>query len=246
MSDTTITHMPAAPGPSLIPQAPAPTPRPDYIPEKFWDSAKGAPKLEDLAKSYSSLEKKLGSNTPSTSPTPAPEPQPAPQAPAGIDMDSLTNEFSTTGSLSEATLKGLESRGIPKALVDSYIKGIQAQSQIVLDGVFSSKEEVAQFKEWAGKSLSPEEQTAFNTLVQSGDTSALQLALQGLKAKFIEASPQDPNLLGGDASSSPGPGYKTWAHVTTAMNDKRYHTDPAYREQVEKTIKLSIQQGLLQ
>jgi hypothetical protein len=30
------------------------------------------------------------------------------------------------------------------------------------------------------------------------------------------------------------------------MNDKRYHTDPAYREQVEKTIKLSIQQGLLQ
>lgn len=39
----------AAPG-----AAPA---RPDFIPEKFWDAEKGAPRLEDMAKSYSELER---------------------------------------------------------------------------------------------------------------------------------------------------------------------------------------------
>lgn len=38
--------------------------RPPFIAEKFWDSAKGQPRLEQLAKSYVELEKKLGSRTP--------------------------------------------------------------------------------------------------------------------------------------------------------------------------------------
>ena len=37
-----------------------PAARPEYIPEKFWDAATGQPRTEDLAKSFSHLEKKLG------------------------------------------------------------------------------------------------------------------------------------------------------------------------------------------
>ena len=39
---------------------PAATSRPEFIPEKFWDTATGAPRVEDLAKSYTALESKLG------------------------------------------------------------------------------------------------------------------------------------------------------------------------------------------
>jgi len=33
--------------------------RPDYLPEKFWNSEEGAPNIEGMAKSYSELEKKF-------------------------------------------------------------------------------------------------------------------------------------------------------------------------------------------
>jgi len=34
--------------------------RPEYLPEKFWDAAKGEARIESLARSYAELEKKLG------------------------------------------------------------------------------------------------------------------------------------------------------------------------------------------
>jgi hypothetical protein len=51
--------VPAAPEPTAAP-APSPTSRPEYIPEKFWDAAANAPKVEDLGKSYGELQSKLG------------------------------------------------------------------------------------------------------------------------------------------------------------------------------------------
>lgn len=36
--------------------------RPDFLPEKFWDAESKAPRLEEMAKSYSALETKIGSN----------------------------------------------------------------------------------------------------------------------------------------------------------------------------------------
>jgi hypothetical protein len=41
-------------------ETPAPIPRPDYLPEKFWDESKGEARVESLARSYAELEKKLG------------------------------------------------------------------------------------------------------------------------------------------------------------------------------------------
>jgi hypothetical protein len=48
-----------AEAPVTVPEPTAAT-RPDYLPEKFWDGAKGAPRIEALARSYAELEKKLG------------------------------------------------------------------------------------------------------------------------------------------------------------------------------------------
>jgi len=50
--DTQITPTPAAPD-----IAPSAVTRPDYIPAKFWDEAKGEPKVDQLGASYQSLEK---------------------------------------------------------------------------------------------------------------------------------------------------------------------------------------------
>jgi hypothetical protein len=50
--ETQITPTPAAPD-----IAPSTVTRPDYIPAKFWDEAKGEPKVDQLGASYQSLEK---------------------------------------------------------------------------------------------------------------------------------------------------------------------------------------------
>jgi hypothetical protein len=40
--------------------APGGATRPEYLPEKFWDAAKGEARIETLARSYAELERKLG------------------------------------------------------------------------------------------------------------------------------------------------------------------------------------------
>jgi len=56
--ETVLTTQTAAEKPiEQAPITPSLTPRPDYIPAKFWDEGKGEPKLDQLGASYISLEK---------------------------------------------------------------------------------------------------------------------------------------------------------------------------------------------
>lgn len=57
---TTTTEDPAAKGPADTTSQPGDKAvRPDYIPEKFWDAEKGAPRTEDIMKGYKELETKF-------------------------------------------------------------------------------------------------------------------------------------------------------------------------------------------
>lgn len=51
--------------PPIVP--PDPNDRPDWVPEKFWDPEKKSPRVEQLAKSYAELEKKLSQRAPAPS-----------------------------------------------------------------------------------------------------------------------------------------------------------------------------------
>jgi hypothetical protein len=57
-NETPNQSAPAAAAPEAAPSGTGA--RPEFIPEKFWDAAKGAPNVESLAKSYSELEGKFG------------------------------------------------------------------------------------------------------------------------------------------------------------------------------------------
>ena len=57
MTDTELPSVPlAAPAPAAAAAAPE---RPAFIPEKFWDGASGRVRLEELAKSYGALERRM-------------------------------------------------------------------------------------------------------------------------------------------------------------------------------------------
>ena len=224
--------------------------KPEGLPEKFNS-------VEDLAKSYSELEKKLGEQTPKevdpSSQATLKEDAPKEQkgeldiaekavASAGLNMENLSNEYAEKGELDAKSYEALEKAGIPKDYVDQFIEGQKAigekQTNTVKELV-GGNEAYSEMANWAADNLTDAEKTAYNTAVNSKDLETAKLAVVGLKAKFEKANGSEPSLLEGQSAPSGEAGYKSWAEVTRAMSDDRYQKDPAYQAAVKEKLSKS-------
>ena len=210
--------------PEAVPQGE----RPEWLPEKF-----GSP--EDMAKAYGELETKLGK----------PVEDKAEQAveSAGLDMTNLQQQYNENGQLDESSYESLQKAGIPKDYVDAFIKGQEAIAQQTSNSIKQEVGGAESYKgmtEWASNNLTEAEQTAYNKAVNSGDIEQTRLAVQGLNARYKSAEGVEPTLQTGQRpSTSNASGYRSWAEVTSAMNDTRYTNDPAYRNDVQAKLKVS-------
>jgi hypothetical protein len=224
--------------------------KPEGLPEKFNS-------VEDLAKSYSELEKKLGEQTPkevdpssqATLKEDAPKEQKgeldiAEKAveSAGLNMENLSNEYAEKGELDAKSYEALEKAGIPKDYVDQFIEGQKAigekQTNTVKELV-GGNDAYSEMANWAADNLTDAEKNAYNTAVNSKDLETAKLAVVGLKAKFEKANGSEPSLLEGQSAPSGEAGYKSWAEVTRAMSDDRYQKDPAYQAAVKDKLSKS-------
>ena len=158
------------------------------------------------------------------------------------DFQKYSDEFAQTGALSEATYTALQKAGIPKATVDQYIAGQMAIAEKFQAAAFDSvggKENYSTLITWAKANLSPAQQAAYNTSMESGDTSVITLAVQGLKASYEAVNGKAPNLIQGDGTPPAANGYQSREEMITAMSDPRYKQDPAYRQQVAMKLLVS-------
>lgn len=222
--------------------------RPDWLPEKFKDPAQ-------MAEAYAQLEKKMGqgqSEEPATEAESAAEPAAAdtsdqPQASevqevvekAGVDFDSLQNEYNEHGELGEAALQKLADAGFSNDLVKSWIQGQEALNTSYQTAVYETVGGEESYKEmlsWAGDNLSQAEISAYDRAVDSGDIEMVKMAVAGLKSKYQTVEGSDPILVSGQSTSSSGGTYSSWAEVTRAMKDPRYESDPAYRQTVANKL----------
>jgi hypothetical protein len=224
-----------------------PADRPAWLPEKFATA-------EDFAKSYTELEKKLGTGTtPPADKTAAPtlevpkteEGARAQVENAGLNFDEINAEFAKDGKLSDATYEKLSKAGINKGVADGYIAGQQALAAQIRTEVFTAvggEEAYTEMVTWAKDALSPADITAYNTAVNSGDKSAMKLAVDGLKARYTADNGSSPTLIGGGSGNGAqvsGDVFRSTAELTTAMKDPRYATDPAYRTDVANRLSRS-------
>ena len=218
------------------------------LPEKFKS-------VEDLAKSYSELEKKLGEQTPKeetvdpVSATKLKEEAPKQENSleiaedavenAGLNFDTLAQEYAEKGQLGDESYKALEQSGIPKAYVDQFIAGQKAigeqQTNTVKDMV-GGDEAYTEMASWASKNMSEGEKKAYNAAVNSADMDTVKLAVDGLRAKYQAANGTEPSLMQGKATPVAEQGFESWAEVTAAMADPRYSKDPAYQEAVKQKL----------
>ena len=221
--------------------------RPEGLPEKFNS-------VEDMVKSYSELEKKLGEQSQPTKESVDPvsqaetkEEQPKSDLDiatkavdsAGLNMETLSEEFAKDGKLADNSYKSLEKAGIPKEYVDRFIAGQQAiadQQSATVKNMVGGAEAYDSMSEWASNNLSETEKQAYNAAVNSKDLEAVKLAVVGLKARYAQSTGSEPKLVEGKASPSGEQGFASWAQVTQAMSDPRYAKDPAYQAEIKNKL----------
>ena len=195
--------------------------RPEWLPEKFT-------KPEELAAAYASLETKLTSSGKS------------------IDsLDTYSDEFAKTGTLSEESLKEIVNLGIPEGTVRAYIAGQEALAEANLKGIMEVAGGEAQYTAlvtWAQNNIPEEHVDAYNSIMENGDTATIKMAIAGLKARYEQTNgsiAKNGRLLQGGTTTESGGTFRSVAEIVSAMSDPRYSKDAAYRADVERRIATS-------
>jgi len=151
--------------------------------------------------------------------------------------------YSNDGQLSEETIEKLAETD-SKALIQAYLEAQknQPQPEQVADltekdvtrikKIAGGDEEYGALMEWAASSLPEGIVTGFDSLIASGNVTAISLAVRGLMAEYEAANGYEGRMLSGKNAPQKADVFRSQAEVVQAMQDPRYDKDPAYRSDV--------------
>ena len=208
--------------------------RPSWLPDKFSNA-------EELAKAYGALETKLsqrGEVKEEKTEMKIQEPKEPENKPGALDK--YYDEYSKEGKLTETSYGELAKLGLDRQVVDAYIDGQTALADQRSNSIMATvggKEQYSEMIDWASKNLSPEEVRAFNSTIDTGTLEQAQLAIAGVQSKY-KSNNAEPNLFSGNRADS-NVGYRSVGEMLADINDPRYSTDSAFRQDVEQKVKLS-------
>jgi hypothetical protein len=151
------------------------------------------------------------------------------------NFEKYSTELIEGGTLSEDSYKELaDKHGLPKEMVDTYIKGLQlaqeSTSNKLIESV-GSKQAYSDMITWAKDSLSREQIQVYNNAVDSNDYNQMELAVAGLHAKYKNSVGNTPTLVEGQPSGGMS-GYQSMAEMKVDMSNPQYSKDPAFRQRV--------------
>lgn len=161
-----------------------------------------------------------------------------------VDLAPYSDEFNSTGDVTVENrakiadaLKGVLGDN-SATIVNEYIdnaKARQVNAQSQIKAIAGGDEGYAAMVQWGAANMKPEEKTAFNKAVNSGDFHTASFAVNGLKAKYEAANGKLPTLVNGDNSPSGNAqgGFASIYAMVEAQKDPRYGKDPDYTKQVE-------------
>jgi hypothetical protein len=224
--------------------------RPEWLEEKFES-------VEDQAKAYPELQKKLGSRDSGTTPEPTSDSKTTGnkfEIPSsddsnsdgstdGIDFSALQTEYAEKGALAEESYKSLEEQGVSRETVDAFIAGqlaIANQYETRLVNAAGGEENLQTMLKWAGQALPKEKTDAYNRMLKS-DVDTAEMAINALRHAYTEANGRVPSLVEGDTSPSAGgeKAYDSWAEASADIAKPEYRTNPSFRKMVESRLAVS-------
>ena len=203
---------------------------------------------EELEKAYVELQKKLGENKEEEKASAEPEPEDKPQLSEGATLitDASKEYFDNGNKLSPETLakfSSLSSQDLIKAYMEvSQNPEFQQQAAPPADITESQINQIknsaggekayANIVNWAKSNLPQDQINAFDEVVNTGSVQAIQLAVSGLKAEYDNANGVEGRMVTGKTAPNNGDVFRSQAELVRAMNDPRYDSDPAYRQDV--------------
>ena len=213
---------------------------------------------EELESAYLSLQKKLGqteeeevdyeSSDEGYAEEEETDEEVSEYAPAvNLITEASEEYYANDGQLSEDTIDAFSSMS-SQDLVNAYLE-IQANNPQASQGVELSEAQVNQVQNaaggeanynqvinWAAENLNDAAIDAFDSVVDSGNPMAIQIAFQGLQAEYNDANGYEGRMLQGKAASSAGETFRSQAELVSAMADPRYDTDEAYRDDILRKL----------
>ncbi len=217
---------------------------------------------QELEQAYVELQRKLGSKEDDSVPEATDEgydeedqvedEQEESDDPTIDFLYDVDQEYQANGELSAETLEKF-SQMSSRELVDAYFRyqeqlGPQQQQS---QGVELSPTEINSIKNsvggeasyqqltsWAAENFTPAEVEAFDSVVESGNTAAINLALQALYYRYTDAMGYEGETLQGKPARSMD-SFRSQAELVRAMSDPRYDSDPAYRQDVMDRLERS-------
>ena len=197
---------------------------------------------EELEKAYQELEKKLGGEEPEKT---EPEVEPEPTTEVNEQVTLITDasaEYAEKGELSQETLAKFSEMS-SKDLVQAYMEANQTAQNTVVDLTeaqvrdvqesVGGKDAYSQVITWGIQNLPKDTMDSFDSLVNStGNPKAIELAVAGIKAQMENATGYEGRMLSGKSPSTSGEVFRSQPELVAAMNDPRYDSDPAYRQDV--------------
>jgi len=210
---------------------------------------------EDLENAYLALQKKLGSgDTDDEEQSTLDEDEYYDEATsAGIELITNASDeyYANEGQLSPDTIeqfKEMSSSDLVNAYIAIQENNPQAGGTSATDLTDSEvnqihnsaggEAEYSRLLDWARDNAEPRKMDAFNSIIQNGNATAIQIAVAGLRSEYENQQGYEGRMLTGKAARASN-GFRSQAEVVQAMSDPRYDTDPAYRQDVYDKLEIS-------
>ena len=209
---------------------------------------------EDLEEAYLELQKKLGSDDDEVEDTTLDEDEVEydEATVAGIEtiQDASAEYYENEGSLSAETMEKfgqMDAKDLVNAFMaiqentdpsDNYPDLTDAEMNTVYNSV-GGEAEYDKLTSWAADNMDDKALDAFNTVIDQGNPTAIQLAVAGMKAEYDNSEGYEGRMIQGKAPRSSGDAFRSQAEVVKAMSDPRYDKDPAYRQDLYDKLERS-------
>ena len=207
---------------------------------------------EELESAYIELQKKLGVDGQEETKAEAeqeevlqetPEEGTKEISPAAELINSASSEFAESGELTEETFAKFSEMS-SSDLVNAYMEvSKNSPEQIAqpaadltdadINTIQNSVGGEAAYKnlvDWSSENLPQSLVEAFDNAVNTASPQAIQLMVNGLKASYDEANGYEGRTLSGKPPTNTQDVFRSQPELVAAMNDPRYDSDPAYRQ----------------
>ena len=126
----------------------------------------------------------------------------------------------------------------PDSVGQQYPDLTDAEMNTVYNSV-GGEAEYDKLTSWAADNMDDKALDAFNSIIDQGNPTAIQIAVAGMKAEYDNVEGYEGRMLQGKAAKNSRDAFRSQAEVVAAMSDPRYDKDPAYRQDLYDKLERS-------